>query len=109
MKKQKAKEQKITGIVLPAEWDDDNNVIRVAIETEDYDEYLVENNEKGKELLALIDFKVEATGTVRQRDGDMIISVKRYESTAEYDEDEDDDDEDEEYGHRYSEDEEYEW
>jgi hypothetical protein len=93
VKKPKTKERTITGIVIEGEWDDNDNVIGVAIETEDDEEYLVEPNEKGKELLAFIDYKVEATGTVRQRDGDMIINVKRYESLGEYDEDQEDEDE----------------
>lgn len=89
MKKEKAKEQTITGIVIPAEWDDDDNVIGVAIETDDFEEYVVEDNEKGRELLAFIDYEVEATGSVRkQRDGEMTISVRRYESLGEYEEDE---------------------
>lgn len=108
MKKEKAKEQTITGIVIPAEWDDDDNVIRVAIQSEDYEEYLVEHHGKGKELLAFIDYEVEATGTVRERrDGEMTINVKRYESLGEYEEDEDFEDEHDK--HRYSEDEQDEW
>lgn len=95
MKKEKAKEQTITGIVIPAEWDDDDNVIQVAIQSEDYEEYLVENNEKGKELLAFIDYEVEVTGTVKERkDGEMMINVKRYEALGEYEEEEDAEDED---------------
>jgi lysyl-tRNA synthetase class II len=101
MKKEKTKEQTITGNVIPAEWDDDDNVIQVAIQTEDYDEYLVEHNGKGKELLAFIDYNVEATGTVRQRkDGELTISVKRYESLGEYEEEAYVEDEDYEHGYR---------
>ena len=85
MKKDKAREQTITGIIVPAEWDDDDNVIGVAIETEDYEEYFVDQNEKGRELLAFIDYEVEVTGTVtRRRDGDMTINVRSYESLGEY-------------------------
>ena len=97
MKKEKTKEETITGIVIPAEWDDDDNIIQVAIPTEDYDEYLVEHNEKGKELLAFINYEVEAVGPVRKRkDGEMTITVKRYESLGEYEEEEDVEDEDNE-------------
>jgi len=95
MKKEKTKEETITGIIIPAEWDDEDNIIQVAIQTEDYDEYLVEQNEKGKELLAFIDYEVEAVGPVKKRkDGEMTITVKRYESLGEYEEEEDIEDED---------------
>lgn len=84
MKDKKRKEHTITGIVIPEDWDENDNVIRVAIKAPDYVEYVVERNSKGKELLALVDKKVKATGTIRERvHGDMIISVKRYEQTKE--------------------------
>jgi len=98
MKEKKGKESTISGIVVPNEWDDSDNVTRVAIQTENDEEYTVEYNPKGKELLRLLDHEVEVKGVVRQTpDGDMIISVKKYESLGEYDEDElgkDDEDED---------------
>jgi hypothetical protein len=98
MKEKKGKESTISGIVVPNEWDDSDNVTRVAIQTENDEEYTVEYNPKGKELLRLLDHEVEVKGVVRQTpDGDMIISVKKYESLGEYDEDElGQDDEDEE-------------
>jgi len=91
MKRKKGRERTITGIVVPEDWDENGNVIRVAIKTLDYQEYVVEYNKKGKELLAFVDNKVRVGGTVRERlDGDMIISVKSYEPTKENDEDEED-------------------
>jgi len=90
MKRKKGKERTITGIVAPQDWDENDNVIRVAIKTPDYMEYIVERNEKGKELLVLIDEKVKATGSVRKRvDGDMIISVNSYEQIKEDEHEED--------------------
>lgn len=88
MKDKKRKERTITGIVIPEDWDENGNVIRVAIKAPDYVEYVVERNRKGKELSGLVDEKVKATGAVRKRvDGDMIISVKSYEPVKENDED----------------------
>ena len=87
MKRKKGRERTITGIVVPEDWDENGNVIRVAIKTLDYQEYVVEYNKKGKELLAFVDNKVRVGGTVRERlDGDMIISVKSYEPIKEIDE-----------------------
>ena len=91
MKSKKGRQRTITGIVVPEHWDDNDNVIRVAIKTRDYQEYVVEHNQKGKELLAFVDNKLRFTGTVRERlDGDIIMSVKSYEPIKENDEDEED-------------------
>ena len=82
MKRKKGGERTITGIVVPENWDDNDNIIRVGIMTPDYQKYVIEHNKNGKELLAFIDHKVKATGTLRERlDGDIIISVKSYELT----------------------------
>lgn len=88
MKKKTGRECTITGIVVPEDWDENDNVIRVAIKMLDYEEYIVEHNKKGKELLAFVDNKLRFTGTIRERlDGDMIITVKSYEPIKENDED----------------------
>ncbi len=98
MKEKKGKESTISGIVVPNEWDDSDNVTGVAIQTENDEEYAVEHNPKGKELLRWLDHEVEVKGVVRQTpDDDMIISVKKYKSLGDQDEtplgkdDEDDD------------------
>ena len=84
MKRKKTKERTITGIVVPEDWDPKNNVIGVAIKASDYTEYVVERNNEGKGLLALVDKKVRVRGAVRERlDGDVIITVKSYESIEE--------------------------
>ena len=79
----------ITGIVTPVEWDEEDNVIAVAIsvtiEPEDSTEeaytedYLVGDTEKGSELLQLLDEIVEATGTVETDEyGNKTIYVESY-------------------------------
>lgn len=102
--KGKNKERTITGIVIPGEWDDDDNITKVAIQTEDYDEYLVEYSGKGKELSAFIDYNVEVTGTVKRlANGEMSINVKKYQALEDYEEeayDESPDDDDEYYDKR---------
>ena len=87
MTRKKGKEYTITGVVVPDNWDKQDRLIRVAIKTPYYEEYVVEHNKQGKELLALIDEKVKVTGTLRKRvDGDIIINVKSYEPIKESDE-----------------------
>lgn len=91
MKRKKGRKRTITGIVVPEDWDEKGNVMRVAIKTLDSQEYVVEYNKKGKELLAFVDNKVRVGGTVRERlDGDIIISVNSYVPIKENDEDEED-------------------
>jgi len=79
----------ITGIVIPVEWDENENVIAVAISVtivpedsteEAYTEdYLVGDTEKGNELLNLLDEIVEATGTVETDEyGNKTIYVESY-------------------------------
>jgi hypothetical protein len=81
MKRNNKKEQTISGIVLPDRWDDLDNVIGVAIETAEGEEYIVEANERSNQLLHFLDEEVQATGIIRERlDGDLTISVKRFEA-----------------------------
>ena len=66
------------GIIVPIDWDEHGNVIAVAISTHGEDEYVIENQEKGKELKALITQEVEVIGEVRKKDGKRIIKVTEY-------------------------------
>jgi hypothetical protein len=69
----------VRGSVFPAEWDDDNHVTRAVIDTVDQDEYFIENTKKGKELLNLLNRRVEVTGTLKEdTKGDFVICVSTY-------------------------------
>jgi hypothetical protein len=84
----KDKELKLTGTVVPGDWDERANVIGVAIRTWKGQEYLVDRNKLGKELLALLEKTIEVMGTVREHeDGYMVVNVKKYEVTRKYPED----------------------
>jgi hypothetical protein len=91
MKKQKpGKEVTITGFVAADEWDERDNVIAIAISTEDED-YRVELNKLGEELFDFMDEDVEVTGTIREdKDGTKYINVTNYEvlEDQEYEEEE---------------------
>lgn len=102
MKKNKSeKEETIAGYILPSEWDNDDNVIAISISTDD-DEYLVEKNKLGEELLDFLDEDVRVTGTVNEeKDGTKRITITDYEilelaDEEDYRYDEDDIDEDDE-------------
>jgi hypothetical protein len=78
--RRKGKKRTISGVIVPEDWDDRNRVIRVGVKISDYEEYIVEYNKQGKELMSLIDQKVRVKGKVRERlDGDLMISVSNYE------------------------------
>ena len=67
----------IKGILIPVDWDDRGNVIRAAIFTGNEEEYLVEENEKGKKLLGFMQQVVEIKGVVREEAGSKIITVEK--------------------------------
>jgi hypothetical protein len=80
MKKEKpGKEVTIKGFVAADEWDDRDNVVGIAISTDDED-YRVELNKTGEELFDFLDEDVEVTGMLREdRDGNKSIRVTSYE------------------------------
>lgn len=90
MKEKKDTEMRsIIGIIVPADWDDDDNLIELAIQTIDEEEYLIKKNKKGRELLDLIEQEVEVIGTtIENGDGNIIIEISEYSLKEYIDEDE---------------------
>lgn len=90
MKEKKDTEMRsIIGIIVPADWDDDDNLIELAIQTIDEEEYLIKKNKKGRELLDLIEQEVEVIGTTTENgDGNIIIEISEYSLKEYIDEDE---------------------
>ena len=79
MKGERGIERTIRGTIFPVEWDENDNVVRVVIDTPDQDGYLIDKNKKGNELLEFIRRDVEISGTMREdEDGDLIFNVKEY-------------------------------
>ena len=75
---------KIKGLIIPSNWDEKGNIKAVSLHTSDEKEYLVEVGGVGKELLAHIHHKVEATGKISERlDGRRYISVHSYSTLTE--------------------------
>jgi hypothetical protein len=88
----------VSGIVVAEDWDQNDNVVEVAIETSDGEEYLVEHNGRASELLGLIDQSIVVKGVVGERlDGLMTIDVKKFESLGQSDDDAEEDDLDDDY------------
>jgi uncharacterized protein YdbL (DUF1318 family) len=75
---QKPVTEKITGKVIAAKKDPKTgNLLKVAIKTEKA-EYAVVNKGKGKDLLKLLDKKVDVTGTVTEVKGKKLITVAEF-------------------------------
>ena len=68
----------IRGVVIPMDWDDQGNVVRIAISSHDETEYMVEKEGKGLELLAFIRREVEVGGRISEEDQKKVIQVKKY-------------------------------
>ena len=56
----------VRGILIPVEWDEGGNVLAAAVSSPDEQEYLIETDTKGKELLGLIRQEIEVSGVVRK-------------------------------------------
>jgi hypothetical protein len=69
---------KIRGVVIPTAWDDQGNVIGIAISSHDENEYQVDPKGKGPELLLHIRKEVEAAGVVREEEGKKIVRIRKY-------------------------------
>ena len=69
----------LTGIVIPADWNDDQEVVAVALATPDEKEYRISGNRKGRELLDHLQHQVEVTGPLSgDEKGRRVITVRRY-------------------------------
>ena len=75
----KKKSVTLTGIVIPADWNDRQELIAAALATADEKEYRIAGTQKGKELLDCLQRQIEATGVLtRDERGRNVITVKRY-------------------------------
>jgi len=69
----------LTGIVIPADWNDRQEVVATALATADEKEYRIAGNKKGKELLDALQCQVEATGALkRDEKGGNVITIRHY-------------------------------
>ncbi len=69
----------LTGIVIPADWNDDQEVVAVALATPDEKEYRIGDNRKGRELLDHLQHQVEVAGPLSEDEkGRRVITVRRY-------------------------------
>ncbi len=70
---------KVSGIVLPERWGDNDHLLSVLIYTPDDEEYVVKSDSMGKKLFSMLDENVEVVGIIRElNDGRKIITVKNF-------------------------------
>ena len=85
MKKRSTAFIKAMGVVTSAKWDENDNIIGVSIQTLDEEEYIVEFNKIGRELITCLHKRVEASGSVRERmDGKQILKIISYKMIDNY-------------------------
>ena len=69
----------ICGIITPCEWNENESVKSVSIESEDEQEYRVEHSDKNKELLKFLRMMIYASGTCREdKNGKKYLKVSKY-------------------------------
>lgn len=68
----------VRGIVIPVDWDEKGKVIAAALSTHTEDEYLIDHDYKGKELLHYIQEEVEVSGVARKHNGKKTITITKY-------------------------------
>ena len=54
----------IRGIILPADWDEEGNIIKVLLSTPEEEEYLLLTDFKKEDLLTYLRKTVEVTGSI---------------------------------------------
>jgi hypothetical protein len=69
---------KITGVIVPADWDRQGNVTGVSISAFDEQEYVVQKEAKGAELIEHVRKDAEVVGWVEGERGKKKITVKHY-------------------------------
>ncbi len=86
----------VEGVITPTEWNEDDEVVGIALYTDDEEEYQVELSGRGRVLLDFLDERVELRGSVRSgADGAHVFDVEDFEVLGDEDEEEEEgDDED---------------
>lgn len=69
----------IRGLIVPAGWDEKGRVTAVALSTHDEEEYFIDPDGKGADLLAFIRRQVDLHGVVRRQNRRRVFVVFSYE------------------------------
>jgi len=76
----KGREMPITirGIIIPADWDEKGRVVTVAVSGQNEQEYLIDKDYKGRELMHYIEEEVEVRGIATEAKDKKMITVQKY-------------------------------
>jgi hypothetical protein len=78
-KNYKNKQSILRGIVLPNQWDSNGKIKRIALNTHDEKEYIIDFSGQGKDLLNHLKKMIEVEGKVLQRvGGDLYLKVRSF-------------------------------
>ncbi len=70
----------LRGLLVPASWDERGVINSATVLTYFEEDYLIDQNPLGEELLAFVRQRVKVIGVVREdQNGNKIITVKKYE------------------------------
>ncbi len=65
----------VRGIVIPAGWDLNGNIVKLSIASSDEQEYLIENHHKIPKLKTLLRQEVVASGSIKDKKNYKTINV----------------------------------
>lgn len=68
----------LRGILIPEAWDENGNIIRIALATAEEENYLVDLRGREKEVAHLIRERVTVLGQVRMEGKQRILEVEDY-------------------------------
>jgi hypothetical protein len=77
-KKKKDSAIRLTGIIVPVKWDKKGRPVRIAISTNEEEEYLIRSDKKGSELYPHMRRHVEVSGFVRDTENGRAIAVEDF-------------------------------
>lgn len=77
----------ITGVILATDFDRHGQILEIALETDDFQKYIIHPDIKGKSLIENILNRVIIQGVIsgRNEEGNYILQVRNYEILEEYD------------------------
>ncbi len=68
----------VKGLVIPVDWNEKGRATRALVSTHSEEEYFIEKDKMGGELLNYVQKEVEVTGVLRRTGGKNKITVKGY-------------------------------
>jgi len=69
----------LKGIIIPVDWDNNGNIIAIAISTHGEEEFLICNDNNGKKLFNFIQNLVRVSGKIKEVAGIKLIKIKKIE------------------------------